>query len=68
MRPVMSLISGLPDAARYELVNNGRPGIARSYWDTFGTGLMLSVALMMVGSLWSLLTGIRTRRANAEQG
>lgn len=65
---ITGLISGLPDAARYELANNGRPGITRSYWDTFGTGLMLSVALMIVGSLWSLFTGIRTRGANTEQG
>lgn len=65
---ITGMISGLPDAARYELANNGRPGMTRSYWDTFGTGLMLSVALMIVGSLWSLFTGLRARRANAEQG
>jgi hypothetical protein len=60
------MISGLSDAARYELFNNSRPGIARSYWDTFGAGLMLSIALIVIGSLWSLFTGIRARRANAE--
>ena len=65
---ITGMISGLPDAARYGLANNGRPGMTRSYWDTFGTGLMLSVALMIVGSLWSLFTGLRTRRANVEQG
>jgi hypothetical protein len=65
---ITGMISGLPDAARYELANNGRPGMTRFYWDTFGTGLMLSVALMIVGSLWSLFTGLRARRANAEQG
>ncbi|HJQ13601.1 MAG TPA: hypothetical protein VJ830_02550, partial [Anaerolineales bacterium] len=62
------LISGLADAARYEFVNNSRPGLARSYWDTFGIGLMMSVVLILIGSLWSLFTGIRARRANAEQG
>jgi hypothetical protein len=67
-RQITGMISGLSDAARYELANNGRPGIARSYWDPFGTGLMLSVALILIGSLWSLLTGIRDRRANVEQG
>ncbi len=45
-----------------------RPGIARSYWDTFGIGLMMAVALIILGSLWSLFTGMRARRANAEQG
>ena len=65
---ITGMISGLSDAARYELVNNGRPGIVRSYWDTFGIGLMMSVALITLGSLWSLFTGMRARRANAEQG
>jgi hypothetical protein len=65
---ITGMISGLADAARYEFVNNGRPGMARSYWDTFGVGLMLTVALIIVGSLWSLFTGMRLRRANTEQG
>ena len=67
-RQISGMISGLADAARYEFVNNSRPGIARSYWDTFGIGLMLAVTLIVIGSLWSLLTGMRARRANAEQG
>jgi hypothetical protein len=67
-RQITGMISGLADAARYEFVNNSRPGIARSYWDTFGIGLMMSVVLIVVGSLWSLFTGLRARRANAEQG
>ena len=67
-RQITGMISGLADAARYEFVNNNRPGIARSYWDTFGIGLMTSVALIVIGSLWSLFTGMRGRRANPEQG
>ena len=67
-RQVTGMISGLSDAARYEFVNNSRPGLARSYWDTFGIGLMMSVALIIIGSLWSVFTGMRARRANAEQG
>lgn len=67
-RQINGLISGLADAARYEFLNNSRPGIARSYWDTFGIGMMMSVALIIIGSLWSLFTGMRARRANAEQG
>ena len=63
---VRGLISGLSNAARYEFMNNGRPGTARSYWDTFGTGLILAVVLIVIGSLWSLFTGLRARRANAE--
>jgi hypothetical protein len=65
---ITGMISGISDAARYEFVNNSRPGIARSYWDTFGIGLMMSIVLIILGSLWSLLTGIRARRADAKQG
>jgi hypothetical protein len=65
---VTGMISGLSAGARYATVNNNRLGIARSYWDTFGIGLMLAVALIIVGSLWSLYTGMRARRANAEPG
>jgi hypothetical protein len=67
-RQITGMISGLTDAARYELLNNSRPGLARSYWDTFGVGVMLSVALIVIGSFWSLFMGMRARRANAEQG
>jgi Na+-translocating ferredoxin:NAD+ oxidoreductase RnfE subunit len=62
------MVSGLSEAARYEFMNSSRPGIARSYWDAFGVGLMLAVVLIVIGSLWSLVTGIRARRAEAEQG
>jgi hypothetical protein len=65
---ITGMINGLSDAARYEFINNSRPGIARAYWDTFGVGLMLAIAAITLGSLWSLFTGIRARRAEAEQG
>jgi hypothetical protein len=65
---ITGMISGISDAAKYETKNNIPPGIARSYWDTFGIGLMMSIAVIIVGSLWSLFTGIRTRRADAKQG
>jgi hypothetical protein len=65
-RQVAGMISGLPDAARYEFVKNMPPGMARTYWDTFGIGLLLAVILIAVGSLWSLFTGIRLRRVGIE--
>jgi len=65
---VNAMISGLSDAARYEYINNTRPGIARTYWDAFDVGLLMAIALIVVGSLWSLISGIRTRRAEAELG
>jgi hypothetical protein len=65
---ITGMINGLPDAVRYEFINNSRPGIARAYWDTFGLGLMFAIAAITLGSLWSLFTGIRARRAEAGQG
>jgi hypothetical protein len=65
---ISGLISGISDAVKYETKNNLPAGITRSYWDTFGIGLMMSIALIIVGSLWSLLTGMRARRADAKQG
>lgn len=65
---VAGMISSIADAARYEFVNNSRPGIVRTYWDAFGVGLFLAIGSIVIGSLWSLFTGIRARRAEAEQG
>jgi len=61
------MINGLSDAAKYEFVNQSRPGNARIYWDSFGVGLMIAVLSIVVGGLWNVLMGIRERRAEAEQ-
>ena len=63
-----AMINGLSDAAKYEYVNNTRPGTARVYWDAFGIGLMLAIMSIILGSLWSLIAGIRARRAEGEEG
>jgi len=65
---VDAMINGLSDAASYEYVNTTRPGTARAYWDAFSVGLMMAIILIVIGSLWSLASGIRARRAEAEQG
>jgi len=62
---VNGLVNGLSDAVRFEFINNSRPGIARSYWDAFGVGVIFAIALIVVGSLWSLFTGMRARRVEA---
>jgi hypothetical protein len=68
-KQVTGMINGMPEAAGYEFMNNSRPGIALSYWDAFNIGLLLAVASMVAGSLWSLFAGMRTRRLQgAEQG
>jgi hypothetical protein len=67
-RQVDGLITGLADASRFEFVNNSRPGIARSYWDAFGVGLVMAIGLIFLGSLWSIFAGIRARRAESAEG
>lgn len=62
---INGLINGIVDAARLEVMNDSRPGIARSYWDAFGVGVILAILLIVLGSLWSLFAAIRARRAAA---
>jgi hypothetical protein len=67
---INGIVSGLSNAARYEstIVVSASPKTARAYWDAFEIGLVMSIALIAFGSLWSLFTGIRARRAETEQG
>jgi hypothetical protein len=67
-KQVAGMINGLADAARFEFVNNSRPGMARSYWDAFGIGILMAVVAIFAGSVWNLVAGIRARRANSEEG
>lgn len=62
---VNGMLSGLADAARYEQRNSTSSGMARSYWDAFGAGVILAVMLIVLGSLWSLFTALRLRRVEA---
>jgi hypothetical protein len=67
-RQANGLVSGVADAARYEYKNNVPPGIARSYWDAFGFGIMMAVAFIVLGSLWSIVAGMRARRTETAEG
>jgi hypothetical protein len=64
-RQVNGLIAGLADASRYEFRNGIPNAMTRPYWDAFGGGMMLAVALIVVGSLWSLFMNIRAQRKEA---
>jgi hypothetical protein len=63
---VDGMVTGLDGSAPIEHVNSGRPGMVRRYWDAYGFGLLTAVAMISVGSLWSLISGWRARRK--EQG
>lgn len=62
---VNGLINGLADASRYEFRNGLPNAMTRPYWDAFGGGVMLAVALIIAGSLWSLFTNLRAQRKEA---
>ena len=65
---ITGMISGISEEAKYEAKNSLPTGVKQSYWDTFGIGLLTSIAMLVLGSLWSLYTGIRDRRSEAKQG
>jgi Na+-translocating ferredoxin:NAD+ oxidoreductase RnfE subunit len=60
------MVSGLAEAAQYDAAKGVLPGRVRSYWDTFGIGLAMAIALIVIGSLWSVFAGMRARRAEAQ--
>lgn len=60
---VNGVVSGLYGGAIFEQNNAGRPGLARTYWDTFSIGMFLAIALILVGGLWNLTLGLRDRAA-----
>jgi hypothetical protein len=56
------LLAGLEDGILYENQMTGS-GQARSSWDAFGVAVFAAELLIMVGGVWGLIEGARTRRA-----
>ena len=57
---VTGMVAGIAQSAGYEhLANTDRPGLARTYWDAFGAGLMLAVLAIVLGSLWNVFMKLR---------
>jgi len=65
-KQVTGLVSGLYGSAVFEQNNAGRPGTARIYWDAYSIGMLLAMALILVGGLWNLALGLRDRAAARE--
>jgi hypothetical protein len=57
------LVSGLADAEIYEQSDN-RPGLAHLYWSSFSVGTLVAALLIVIGAIWSAVTGWRARRRN----
>jgi hypothetical protein len=56
-RQVSGMISGLAGGAAFESLS-GKSGLARLYWDAFGTGLVIAVGLILIGGLVSLVMAL----------
>jgi hypothetical protein len=63
---ISGLVSGLHGGAIFEQNNAGRPGTARAYWDAYSIGMLLAMAFMLGGGLWSFFIGARERAAARE--
>jgi hypothetical protein len=65
-RQILGLVTGLRGGATLEQNNAGRPGSARTYWDAFSLGLLLTAVLLAAGATWNLTSGIRTRLSRGD--
>ncbi|HUH98872.1 MAG TPA: hypothetical protein VLZ89_16040 [Anaerolineales bacterium] len=63
---VNGLINGLNDASKVEQAN-GQAGLARRYWDAYSLGSLLAAVMIILGGLWSLVSGLQARRAEREK-
>lgn len=59
---VAGLVSGLNGAVGAEQANGGLPGFVRRYWDAYSIGLLIAVALIVLGGLWNFVLGLQARR------
>ena len=61
------IVSGIYGGAIFEQqYNNGRPGLARNYWDAYSIGMFLAMLLLVIGGLVNLALGVRDRTAMRE--
>ena len=61
---VDGIVIGLDNNASIEQYNAGRPGLARGYWDAYGFGLLVAVAIIILGSFWNLISALQARRTH----
>jgi hypothetical protein len=60
------LVAGLEGGMLYESTQ-AKPGQARIYWDAFGVAMLISESIILFGGVWSLVSGLRARRAVLDQ-
>lgn len=58
------MVTGLYGGAIFERqYNNGRPGMARNYWDAYSLGMFFAMMLVLGGGFVNLALGLRDRAA-----
>jgi hypothetical protein len=62
---VKGLIAGEFGAVTYEREVFISDGLGRKYWDAYLIGLLVALLSIMVGGVWSLMTGRRMRQEQA---
>ncbi len=64
---ISGLVSGLYGGAVFEQNMSGGSGISRKYWDAYSIGMLLAVALIVSGGLFSFAALLRDRAASREE-
>ncbi len=59
---IQGMLVGINGAAGAEIVNGGRPGLVRRYWDAYNFGLYSAAVLIVLGAFWQLTNSVRRRR------
>jgi hypothetical protein len=63
---VKGLVTGLAGGMAYEQALQ-RPGLGQLYWDSFGSGIFLANLIIIIGSIWSIISNRRNRRHNQKE-
>jgi hypothetical protein len=64
---VTGLVSGLREGAAFEQATNNY-GLARQYWDAYNLSILVVCIMIVIGGLWNLALGIRSRRQGLDEG
>jgi len=68
---IKGLVTGLAGGEAYgqTFVSPGaQTGLAQRYWNAFSTGTLVAEILIVVGALWNVVNGWRTRRRKSGEG
>jgi hypothetical protein len=59
---IQGMVTGLAGGVIYENELQ-RPGLGRLQWDAYGTALIVSLVLLLVGGVWAILSAVMSRRS-----